>query len=90
MVNGNNKSHRSPIHHNGQEDSTFASNLLSPHSNIENHPKLRLGGQRTPKRLNNLNFELARQKAKQGGHQHNGLILKSNANSSSADSNQNN
>jgi len=51
---------------------------------------MRLGGQRTPKRINNLNFELAaRQKARQNGTDHNRIMLKSNANSSS-DSNQNN
>ena len=58
--------------------------------NIENHPKMRLGGQRTPKRINKLNFELAaRKQVRQNGNDHNRLMLKSNANSSS-DSNQNN
>lgn len=83
MVRPNNRSHRSPIH-GIQEDSTFASNLLSPNSNLENNPKVRLVSQKTPKR-NNSNSE----SGQQIGQTDDRLILKSNPNSS-PDSGQNN
>lgn len=84
----NNKSHRSPIH-GAQEDSTFASNFLSPNSNMCNNPKMGLESQQTPNRKNSNGETNETESALQLNQNGNRLVLKSNANSSPDSTNQN-